>query len=115
MVKRGEIWWVSLPDPLSSEPGYKRPVVIIQSDSFNKSKINTIICAVLTSNLKLKDVPGNILLPNKTTGLPKDSVINISQIITIDKSFLEKKAGELTRKQRIKMDIGLKIVLSLNE
>ncbi len=107
-MNRGEIWWVEL-----SEPGYKRPVVIIQADSFNLSKINTIICVVITSNLKLNEAPGNILLPSKTTGLSKDSVINISQIITIDKSMLVEKIGELTSKQLNKLNESLKIVLDI--
>ena len=114
-MKRGEIWWVNLPAPRDSEPGYKRPVVIIQADSFNHSKIKTVICSVLTSNLKLLKAPGNILLAEKSTGLSKDSVLNISQIITIDKSFLDSKVGELTRKQLIKLENGLKLIFSISE
>ena len=112
-MNRGEIWLVELTEPIKSEPGYKRPVVIIQAVSFNISKINTIICVVITSNLKLSEAPGNILLPSKTTGLSKDSVINISQIITIDKSMLVEKIGELTNKQIIKLNESLKIVLDI--
>ncbi len=113
MVNRGEIWWVDLPEPKRSEPGFRRPVVIIQSDSFNKSKINTIICAVITSNLKLSEAPGNILLNPKSSGLSKESVINISQIITIDRSFLLEKVGELNSKLTHKIDKSLKLVLSI--
>jgi mRNA interferase MazF len=114
MVNRGEIWWAELSEPKKSEPGYKRPLVIIQSNSFNKSNINTTICAVITSNLKLADAPGNIILNPKTSGLPKDSVINISQIITIDKSFLIEKVGELTNKQINRLENSLKLILSLD-
>ncbi|OHD70375.1 MAG: mRNA interferase MazF2 [Spirochaetes bacterium RBG_16_49_21] len=113
MVSRGEVWWTDLPAPVKSEPGFKRPVVVVQSDSFNQSKINTVVCAVITSNLHLSEAPGNILLPSRSSGLPKDSVINVSQIITIDKSFLSEKAGELNRKVMNKVDQGLRLVLSL--
>ena len=114
MVNRGEIWWADLPEPTKSEPGYKRPLVIIQSNSFNRSKINTVICVVLTSNLKLEEAPGNFILSSKSTGLIKDSVLNISQIITIDKSFLIEKIGELTIKQLNKLEESLKLVLSIS-
>jgi len=113
MVNRGEIWWAELPEPTKSEPGYRRPLVVIQSNSFNRSKINTVICAVLTSNLKLEEAPGNFVLQSKSTGLSKDSVLNISQIITIDKSFLIEKIGDLTNKQLNKLKDSLKLVLSI--
>ena len=99
MVNQGEIWWVDLGEPAKSEPGYKRPMVVIQSNSFNESKINTIICAVVTSNIKLADAPGNILLNSKSTGLIKNSVINVSQIITVDKSYFLEKIGSLNNRQ----------------
>ena len=114
MVNRGEIWWVDLPEPLKSQPGFRRPVLIIQSDTFNQSKINTVICAVITSNLRLAEAPGNILLPARASGLSKDSVINVSQIITVDKSFLTEKIGELNQKLINKVEDGLKLVLSLD-
>jgi len=88
MIK-GEIWWANLPDnPYGSEPGKRRPVLIIQSDIFNRSAIRTTICAVITSNVKLAEQPANILLEKGISGLEKTSVINFSQIITIDKSRL---------------------------
>lgn len=114
MVKRGDIWWANLPTPEGSEPGYKRPLVILQSDIFNDSKINTVICAVLTSNLRLQEAPGNFLLSSKTTGLPKDSVLNISQIITVDKSFLTEKVGELNRNHLKRLEESIKLILSIN-
>jgi mRNA interferase MazF len=114
MVNRGEIWWVDLPEPIKSQPGFRRPVLIIQSDTFNQSKINTVICAVITSNLRLAEAPGNILLPARASGLAKDSVINVSQIITVDKSFLTEKIGELNQKLINKLEEGLKLVLAIS-
>ena len=112
--KRGDIWWANLDKPRKSEPGYRRPVVIIQSDAFNKSKINTIIVAVISANLALAKAPGNILLgANKRIGLKRKSVINISQIITLDKSYLTGKAGSLNAIQEAELNEGLKLVLSV--
>jgi mRNA interferase MazF len=88
VIKRGEIWWVTLPTPAGTEPGYRRPVLIIQSNNFNRNRISTVIAVVITSNTKLAQAPGNVLLPKKISGLPKESVVNISQVITIDKNFL---------------------------
>ena len=84
-MKRGEIWWADLPDPVASEPGYRRPLLIIQVDEFNRSAINTVVAVVLTSNLNLAGAPGNLLLKSTQTGLPKDSVVNVSQVLTVDK------------------------------
>lgn len=81
---RGEIWWADLPKPKKSEPGFRRPVLIIQADSFNKSKIKTMICCIITSNIEQTHAPGNVLLEKLESHLPKKSVINVSQIITID-------------------------------
>jgi mRNA interferase MazF len=113
VVQRGEIWWASLPDPTGSGPGFRRPLVIAQSNDFNRSRINTIIAIVVTSNLKLARAPGNILLSAKSTGLPRNSVANISQIITVDKSFLTEKVGKLKVKQMQQLEEGLRLVLSL--
>ncbi|MCJ7545332.1 MAG: type II toxin-antitoxin system PemK/MazF family toxin [Deltaproteobacteria bacterium] len=113
MVNRGEIWWAELAEPIKSQPGFRRPVLVIQSDTFNQSKISTVICAVITSNLRLSEAPGNVLLPARASGLSKDSVINVSQIITVDKSFLTEKIGELNQKLINKLEEGLKLVLSL--
>ena len=113
VIKRGEIWWAELPEPVGSEPGYKRPLVIIQSNEFNNSNINTIIAAVITSNLNLAAAPGNILLPAKKSKLPKKSVINISQLITINKSFLTEKVHTLSNKVMEQIDNGIRLVLKL--
>ena len=110
---RGEIWWANLPDPLGSEPGYRRPVLIIQDDSFNKSKINTVIVAVITSNLKLAEAPGNLLLSAKSSGLLKDSVVNVSQVLTIDKAFLTERLSSLADYLQDEVDEGLRLVLYL--
>lgn len=112
--KKGEIWWADLDEPRGSEPGYRRPVVIVQSDEFNKSKIKTVIVAVVTSNLKLAKAPGNIKLgATKNIGLKKESVINVSQVITLDKSYLTEKAGKLSASQRQELNEGLKLVLDI--
>jgi mRNA interferase MazF len=113
VTKRGEIWWAVLPEPAGSGPGYKRPVLIIQSDEFNNSKINTIIAAVITSNIRLAAAPGNVLLTPNKSKLPRKSVVNVSQIITIDKSFLSEKVHTLSSEIIAQVDEGLKIVLKL--
>ena len=97
MIRRGKIWWANLPDPSGSEPGYRRPVLIVQSDDFNLSRIATIMAVVITSNTRLAQAPGNVLLPHKTTGLLKDSVANVSQVITIDKNFLTERIAEVMK------------------
>ncbi len=83
---RGEIWWANLPEPVGSEPGYNRPVLVIQDDTFTQSNINTVIVVIITSNLNLAAAPGNVLLRKAASGLPKDSVANVSQILTLDKN-----------------------------
>ena len=110
---RGEIWWASLPVRRGSEPVYRRPVVIVQSDAFNQSKISTIIVAAISSNLRLAQAPGNIYLKRRESRLPKDSVINFSQLLTLDKKYLSEKAGKLSPKRMFELEEGLKIVLSL--
>lgn len=113
VVNRGEIWWAALPDPVGSTPGYKRPILIIQSNEFNKSKIHTLIAAVITSNIRLAAAPGNILLSAKNSKLPKESVINVSQIITIDCSFLTEKIHTLPGAIMAQVDEGLRLILKL--
>lgn len=112
-MQRGEIWWAALPDPSDSEPSYKRPLLIVQSDDFNRSSINTVIAVVITSNLRLSDAPGNVLLPRKSSGLPKKSVANVSQLITVDKIFLTEKAGQLSPQILHDIESGIRLVLSL--
>jgi mRNA interferase MazF len=112
-MTRGEIWWASLPVPSASEPGYRRPLLVVQSDDFNRSNISTIIAVVISSNLRLADAPGNILLSRKSTGLPKKSVANVSQLITIDKSFLAERTGRLSPELLQEIEAGIRLVLSL--
>jgi len=113
VIKRGEIWWAELPEPAGSEPGYRRPLVILQSNAFNKSNIRTVIAAVITSNLNLADAPGNVLLATKKSKLPQKSVINVSQLITVDKDFLTEKVNRLPVSLMNKLDDGLRLVLKL--
>jgi mRNA interferase MazF len=112
-MQRGEIWWAALPAPSGSEPGYKRPLLIVQSDDFNRSRIRAIIAVVITSNLHLSDAPGNVYLPRKSSGLPKDSVVNVSQLVTVDKSFLIEKAGKLRLSLLQDVEAGIRLALSL--
>jgi mRNA interferase MazF len=112
-VSRGEIWWADLPEPVASEPGYRRPVLIVQSDAFNQSRIATVVAVALSSNLKLAQAPGNVLLPGKTTGLAKETVANVSQVITVDKSFLKEQVGTLPAYLPRQVEDGLRLVLDL--
>jgi mRNA interferase MazF len=102
-----------LPEPTASEPGYRRPVLVMQSDDFNQSRIATVIAVVITSNLKLAQAPGNVLLPHLATSLTKDSVANVSQVITVDKSFLTERVGSLPSYLLEQVEGGLRLVLSL--
>src|SRR5579864_5397283 len=112
-IQRGEIWWADLPEPRRSEPGHRRPVLVVQADSFNRSRIQTAIVAVITSNLDLADAPGNVLLPACSSGLPRDSVVNVSQLLTLDRGFLTEHAGTLPPRLRGSVDEGLRAVLQL--
>ncbi len=113
VIERGEIWWAELPEPRGSEPGYSRPVIAVQSDDFNRSRIGTIVVVAITSNLRLAEAPGNVYLSRKTSGLPKDSVANVSQVITVDKRFLTSRVGRLASREFAAVEAGLKLVLSL--
>jgi len=112
-MERGTVWWAQLPEPIASEPGFRRPVIIIQSNAFNRSRIRTIVAVVLTSNLRLADAPGNVLIPVTDSGLPKDSVANVSQIITLDRTFLTEKFGRMPSRIMKAVDDGIRLVLSL--
>jgi mRNA interferase MazF len=112
-MQRGEIWWASLPTPKGSGPGRRRPVLIVQSDAFNASRIQTVIAAVITSNLDLKAAPGNLRLRRKDSGLTRDSVVNVSQLITLDKAYLTERVGRLPKRHTGAVDEGLRLVLGL--
>ncbi len=110
----GEIWWADLGIPYGSEPGFKRPVLIIQDNAFNRSKIQTVIVLSITTNLNLENAPGNVFLDKNVSKLSKDSVINISQISTLDKKRLIKKLCVLPVDLISEIDYGLKLILNLN-
>lgn len=112
-MNRGEVWWASLEELVASEPGYKRPVLIIQSSDFNRSRINTIVVVPLTSNLRLAEAPGNVMITKADTGLSKDSVANVSQIVTIDKEFLTEQIGQLRPQVLAQVEDGVRLVLGL--
>ncbi|MCC6126927.1 MAG: type II toxin-antitoxin system PemK/MazF family toxin [Pirellulales bacterium] len=113
VIERGEIWWATLSEPRGSQPGYSRPVLIVQSDDFNRSRIGTVIAVVITSNTRLAEAPGNVLLSKKSSGLPKESVANVSQLITLDKAFLAKKVRKLAKRELAAVEAGLQLILSL--
>jgi mRNA interferase MazF len=112
-MERGTVWWAELPQPVAAEPGFRRPVIIVQANSFNQSRIKTVMVVVVTSNVKLADAPGNVSLPAASTGLPRDSVADVSQVITIDKSFLVEKCGRVPSTLMKAIDEGLRLSLSL--
>lgn len=112
-IRRGQIWWADLPEPRRSEPGFRRPVLVVQADAFNRSRIQTAIVAAITSNADLADAPGNVLLPARSAGLPRDSVVNVSQLLTLDRSFLTKHAGTLPPRLQRLVDDGLRLVMQL--
>ena len=111
VISRGEIWWADLPSPTGSAPGFRRPVVVVQGDALNLSRIGTVICVPLTSNLKWGDAPGNVVLASKTTGLVKDSVANVSQILTVDRELLTECAGKISNARVQLILAGLDVVL----
>jgi len=110
---RGEIWWANLPLPEGSKPAKRRPVLIVQSDSFNRSGINTVICAVITSNTEIASLPGNLLLEKAVSGLEKTSAINFSQIATVDKTDLTEQVAMLPKSIIEKVNNCLKMVLEI--
>ena len=111
VISQGEIWWADLPAPTGSGPGFRRPVVVVQSDALNQSRISTAICVPLTSNLKWALAPGNVSLSARVTGLPKDSVANVSQIISLDKSLLGERVSKLPRHKLELLVSGIDLVL----
>ncbi len=111
MISQGEIWWADLPAPAGSGPGFRRPVVVVQSDALNSSRIATVVCVPLTSNLKWALAPGNVRIAARLTGLPKDSVANVSQIVTLDKQLLTARVGKLPRPKLELVLSGIGVVL----
>lgn len=113
VVRRGDIWWADLGEPRGSAPGFTRSVVIIQADAANRSRLQTVIVAIVTSNLGLRNALGNVFLPAVESGLTKDSVINVSQLVTIDKEDLSEWVGQVPFEQMLELDDGLRRILTL--
>ena len=113
VMLRGEVWWADLPNPVGSELGYRRPILILQADAFNRSRINTVIGIVISSNLRLANAPGNVVLTARESGLPSDSVVNVSQVITVDKRFLADHSGHVRGATLRSVEDGVRLVLSL--
>ncbi len=110
-VAQGEIWWADLPDPTGSGPGFRRPVVVVQGDHLNRSRIRTTVCVPLTSNMAWAEAPGNVFLPAKETGLPRDSVANVSQIVALDRGCLTTRVTKLARRHLSLVMSGIDVVL----
>ena len=113
VVTRRDVWWADLDEPRGSEPGFPHPLLIIQADGFNRSRLRTVLGVVLTSNARLVDMPGNVLLPAKSTGLPRDSVANVTQIVTLDEDHLSHRVGHISPRLMRRVDDGLRRVLAL--
>jgi mRNA interferase MazF len=112
-MQRGEIWWANLPKPTGSGPGYRRPALILQSDIFNRSDIHTVVVAVITTNLGLAAAPGNVFCSKRASGLPRDSVVNVSQILTLDRTLLTERVGVLSGSALRDVEVGLRLLLAL--
>ncbi len=115
VINQGDIFWVDLNEPSGSEPLYRHPHVVIQNNLFNRSRINTVVVCALTSNLNRAKAPGNVLLNKGEANLPKKSVINISQIFTVNKSDLSEKIGSLTRERFKQVNEGIKLLTEPRE
>jgi mRNA interferase MazF len=111
VVSQGEIWWADLPEPVGSAPGFRRPIVVVQGDALNRSRIATVVCVPLTSNLRWAEAPGNQLFAARLTGLPKDSVANVSQMVALDKTLLTERVGKLSRSKLELLLSGIDVVL----
>ena len=112
-MKRGEIWWAELPGARGSEPAFRRPVLILQSDLFNRSRIGTVVVAAITSNMRLGDAPGNVRLTRGQSRLAKESVVNVTQVLTIDRSFIAKRVSRVPAARMKEVDAGLRLALAL--
>ena len=111
VISQGEVWWADLPAPVGSSPGFRRPVVVVQGDAFNQSRIATVVCIPMTSNLRWAGAPGNVALAPDMTGLPKDSVANVSQVVALDKTLLTERVGKLPRTKVELLLAGIDVVL----
>jgi mRNA interferase MazF len=111
VISQGEVWWADLPAPTGSGPGFRRPVVVVQGDAINRSRIATVVCVPLTGNLRWASAPGNVPLAASVTGLPKDSVANVSQIVALDRGLLTELVGKLPRAKRELLIAGIDVIL----
>ncbi len=113
VITRGEIWWADLAEPRGSEPGFRHPILVLQADAFNRSRLRTVVGVVVSPNTRLLDAPGNVLLPAKAVGLPRDSVANVAQFVTVDQDYLEERAGKAPPKTLARVEAGIRLVLDL--
>jgi mRNA interferase MazF len=113
VVKRGEVWWADLREPEGSAPGFRRPVLIVQSDAFNASRIGTVVVAAITSNMRLADAPGNVRLTRRQSKLPRKSVVNVSQLLSLDRRLLVERVGKIADSWMASVDSGMRLALSL--
>jgi mRNA interferase MazF len=111
VIAQGEVWWADLGEPVGSEPGFRRPVIVVQGEAFNQSALRTVVCVALTSNLRWAEAPGNVRLTARATGLPKDSVANVSQIVTLDRDALSERVGRISTSQLERVLGGVDLVL----
>lgn len=112
-ITRGDIWWASLPDPVGSGPGYRRPVLVVQNDAFNRSRLGTVVVVALSSNIRLVDAPGNVLIPARSSGLPRDSIANVTQVVTVDREMLSEHVRTVPPALQRQIDEGLRLALAL--
>ena len=113
MIRRGDIWWATLSSPRGSGSRYRRPVLVVQANAFDESRIPTVIAAVISSNVALAAAPGNVLLGRRDSKLPRESVVNVSQLVTLSKAFLTERVGRLSARHLGAVDEGLRLALSL--
>ena len=111
VITQGDVCWAELSAPTGSGPGFRRPVIVVQGDALNRSRVATVVCVPLTSNLRWADAPGNVLLAARMTGLPKDSVANVSQVVALDRALLEVRVGRISRAKIDLLLAGLDTVL----
>ena len=113
IILQGEVWWTDIGEPKGSSPGFRRPIVVVQGDALNRSRIATVVCVALTSNVKWASAPGNVTLPASATGLPKESVANVSQIVTVDKIELTDRSGKLSKAKLNLVLAGIDVIMGL--
>jgi mRNA interferase MazF len=111
VISQGEVWWATIADPTGSEPGFRRPVIVVQGDAFNRSTIRTVVIVPLTSNIRWADAPGNVRLSSRSTGLPKESVANVSQVVALDNSTMTERVGKVSQAKLDLVLAGIDIVL----